>query len=74
MKSPVLKCVFWDDVLCSFRKSEKFTVMNRCFSCPHYLRFMREMDDEDRRLDDEVLFIQKYGYEAYDKFYKKRKG
>lgn len=42
-----LHCVFQNDVLCSFRKSERSGVMNRCFKCEEYVRFMREMDDEE---------------------------
>jgi len=50
----VLSCVFWDDVLCSHRKSAKFYVMDRCFECSHYLRFEHEMDAEDERVMDEI--------------------
>jgi hypothetical protein len=50
----ILPCVFFPDVLCSSRKSEKFGIMNRCFKCPHYFRFMREMQEEDERVMDEI--------------------
>jgi hypothetical protein len=43
----VLSCIFFTDVFCSFRKSERFAVMDRCFECPQYLRFEREMDEEE---------------------------
>jgi hypothetical protein len=52
--SSVLKCAFLDDVVCSYRKDEKFGIMNRCFKCPHYLRFEREMAEEEERFFDEV--------------------
>lgn len=47
-------CVFLDDVLCSYRKSEEFGVMERCFRCPHYRRFIREMDKEEEEFFEEV--------------------
>jgi len=50
----ILSCVFLDDVLCSYRKSEKFTVMGRCLNCCHYARFMREMAEEDAKVMDEI--------------------
>lgn len=50
----VLSCVFLTDVLCSFRKDEKFAVTSRCLKCPHYFRFMREMDEEDERVMKEM--------------------
>lgn len=55
----MLPCVFLLDVLCSFRKSEKFAIMNRCFDCPHFKRFEREMDEEDERVMDEIDKIRK---------------
>ena len=62
----ILPCVFFPDVLCSFRKSEKFGIMNRCLKCPHYRRCMREMAEEDERVMDEIDRIRKYGYD-YDR-------
>jgi len=50
----LLTCVFLLDVLCSYRRSEKVTIMARCWKCPHYVRFMREMDEEDERMMNEV--------------------
>lgn len=43
----VLSCVFFDDVLCSYHKGEKFTVMDRCLKCRHYRRFERMMAEEE---------------------------
>jgi hypothetical protein len=56
-----LPCVFWNDVLCSYRKDAKFVVMDRCFKCRHYTRFMREMDEEDERVMDEIDEIRRTG-------------
>lgn len=50
----LLSCAFLPDVLCSYRKDEKFGIMTRCFKCPHYIRFMREMDEEDERMMNEI--------------------
>ena len=50
----VLSCVFYDDFLCSFRKSKKFGVMGRCLKCSHYERFLRVMADEDEKVMDEI--------------------
>lgn len=49
-------------MLCSYRKSEKFTVMDRCLKCKHYRRFMWEMAEEDERVMDEIDEIRKHGY------------
>jgi hypothetical protein len=49
-----LSCLFLLDVLCSHRKTEQFGIMARCFKCPHYVRFTREMDKEDEKMDKEV--------------------
>jgi len=50
----LLSCGFLLDVLCSYRKDAKFAIMGRCLKCPHYVRFMREMDEEDERVMDEI--------------------
>jgi len=48
VKPKVLPCLFEGDaVLCSWRKTEQFAVLERCFKCPHYLRFVQEMDAEE---------------------------
>lgn len=62
MQVKFLSCIFFDDVLCSFRKSEKLGVMDRCLKCEYYRRFMREMDEEEERVWDEIDRIRKYGY------------
>ena len=50
----LLTCAFLTDVLCQFRKTEKFAIMDRCLKCPHYLRFMEEMDEEDEKDNREI--------------------
>lgn len=50
----ILPCVFWDDVLCSYRKYEGFGLMDRCLKCPHYERFLCEMEDEEEAFFEEV--------------------
>jgi hypothetical protein len=61
-RKKLLSCLFFDDVFCSFRKSEKSGIMNRCFKCPHYLRFLRFMEEEEEEFWDEVDRIREYGY------------
>jgi len=58
----LLSCVLLPDVLCSFRESEQFGVMNRCLKCPHYFRFLKEMDEEEEEFFEEAEKIRKYGY------------
>jgi hypothetical protein len=36
--------------------------MGRCFSCPHYERFLRMMDEEDEKEMDEIDRLRKEGY------------
>lgn len=50
----LLSCVLWNDVLCSYRKTEEFGIMNRCLDCPQYKRFEAYMDAEDERVMDEI--------------------
>jgi hypothetical protein len=54
MGRKILPCVFLLDVLCSFRESEKIGVMDRCFECSHYRRFMLEAEEEDVRVMEEI--------------------
>lgn len=53
--SKLLPCAFWLNVLCSFRKNPKFTVMDRCLKCSHYERFMRKMEKDEEEEDAEFL-------------------
>ena len=57
--SKVLSCVFFDDVLCSYRKYDGFGIMDRCFKCRHFFRFMREMAEEDERVMNEIEELQR---------------
>jgi len=54
MSSKLFSCFFLDGVLCSFRKSEESGIMDRCFSCSHYLRFCREMEAEEDAFFEEL--------------------
>jgi hypothetical protein len=61
MGSKSFSCLFLLDVLCSYVTSEKFVgVMDRCMKCPHYLRFLREMDEEDEKVMDEIDRMRRY--------------
>ena len=51
-RGKLLSCFFDDDVLCSFRKSEKSGIMNRCFKCPFYKKFVEEMEKEEEDARD----------------------
>ena len=62
VKKKLLSCFFLPDVLCSYRKTEEFGVMNRCQKCAHYARFWQEMDEEEEKFWNEVDKIRKYGY------------
>jgi len=48
------RCSFWDDVFCSHQKYDKPVLLDRCLTCSHYLRFLREMDEEDERVMAEI--------------------
>ena len=48
------RCSFWDDVFCSFKRSDKSVFMSRCLKCPHYKKFEREMEREELEFWDEV--------------------
>jgi hypothetical protein len=58
----VLPCVFFDDVLCSFRRSEKSGIMRRCLGCEHYKKFVEEMEKEEDEFFDEVERARRRGY------------
>ena len=58
-----LPCIFLFGVLCSFRRDvEDFRPMERCFKCEHYLRFVRELEEEEEKVFEEFDKIRKYGY------------
>jgi len=55
----VLSCMFHDDVLCSYRKTESFGIMDRCLKCVHYLRFLRVMGEKDEKEMDEIWEMER---------------
>jgi demethoxyubiquinone hydroxylase (CLK1/Coq7/Cat5 family) len=57
------QCSFSNDALCSSKKCAGFVFMGRCLKCRHYRRFMREMEEDDERLMDEIDRMRKEGYE-----------
>ena len=48
-------CFFTNDVVCAAGFTDK------CFECSTYKRVMREMEDEDRKFDAEVLEMHRTG-------------
>jgi len=56
----LFSCFFLLDVLCSFRKGERFGVMDRCMKCSHYFRFLRVMAEEDEKVMDEIDRMRRY--------------
>lgn len=50
----VLPCVFVDDVLCSYRKTMRPCLMERCWKCRYFKRFNREMLGADEKVMDEI--------------------
>ena len=59
--SKLFSCVFFKDVLCSFRKYESSGIMDRCFRCRHFERFMREKAEEEEEFWEEEERVLKYG-------------
>ena len=49
-----LSCLFLLNVLCSYRRAERFGIMDRCLKCRHYEEFLRLMADEDEKIMDEI--------------------
>jgi len=60
VESKILACLFMLDVLCSFRKSLKFGLMDRCMKCSHYFRFLRVMAEEDEKVMDEIDRMRRF--------------
>ena len=50
----ILPCIFWDDIACRHRKSEKAIIMIRCWRCREFRRFLLEMGEDDVRMMDEI--------------------
>lgn len=61
VKKKQLPCLYELDVLCPFRKSEKVRIMRRCEKCPHYAKFVRDMEEEEEEFWEEADRIRKYG-------------
>lgn len=59
-KPKLLSCLFLRDVLCSFRKTSGYGVMNRCMQCRYYETFLREMDAEDAKIMDEIDRMRRF--------------
>lgn len=57
----LFSCLFVLDTLCSFRKNARLNVMAQCFKCPHYIRVMAEMDEEDKQIMARIDRIHKTG-------------
>jgi hypothetical protein len=62
-------CLFFDDVFCPYPKipcDRRFSSV--CFRCVQYKGFMREMDEEDKKMMDEIDDIrahpERYGYSS----------
>jgi hypothetical protein len=47
-------CWITNDVVCSYRKSAKIAMMDRCYSCAELERAEREMDKEDEESWKEI--------------------
>jgi hypothetical protein len=58
-----LPCIFLLGVSCQLRKkADDFRPMEQCFKCKHYLRFLREMEEEEEKVHAEFNRIRKFGY------------
>lgn len=57
----ILPCLFWNDVVCSYRKDTRSGIMSRCLTCVHYRKFEADMDEADEKMMDEIDEIQRTG-------------
>ena len=57
----IYSCMFTDKVLCSYRKDDEATILDRCFRCSHYKRFKDKMDEEDEAENREVEEVFRRG-------------
>jgi len=61
MNPKPLSCLFTLKVFCSFRRSDKvFGIMDRCLRCKHYLEFLKEMEEEDEKIMDEIDEMRRF--------------
>jgi len=56
----VFSCLFLLDILCSYRKTEKLGVMDRCLNCRYYREFLCIMDEEDQKVMDEIDEMRRF--------------
>lgn len=49
-----LRCVLYDNVLCSYRKNLRSGIMPQCYTCRHYKRFKRDRAEEEEEFFEEV--------------------
>jgi RNase P subunit RPR2 len=54
VKGKSFSCVLWADVTCRYRKSETVTMMVRCWHCQEFKRFLREMDEDDAKMMNDI--------------------
>ena len=54
----ILRCVFYDNIFCFHRKSEKFGIMGRCFECSYGKRFMDKADRGEKEFWERVEAIR----------------
>ena len=65
MSPKPLSCLFKVKVFCSFRKSDKvFGIMGKCLTCRHYLEFLKEMEEEDEKIMDEIDEMRRFSGES----------
>jgi len=60
MSPKALSCLFLSDILCSFRKTEKFGIMDRCLKCRYYEEFLQIMAEEDEKVMNEIDRMREY--------------
>lgn len=61
MSPKAFLCLFKLKVFCSFVKSDRaFGIMDRCLKCKHYLSFLKEMEEEDEKIMDEIDEMRRF--------------
>ena len=59
-KPKILSCLFLPDIFCSFRKTEKFGIMDKCLKCRYYEEFLQIMAEEDEKVMDEIDQMRRF--------------
>ena len=68
MQVKFLSCIFLLGVRCAFRKdADDFRPMEKCFTCCHYLTFVRELEEEEDEFFAFADDVEKYGLEEADR-------